>query len=226
VGCTDVQWYGVGAQLFGPQQKILAACHEAERQGYGRPPDRDHPLPTTLPRAAHRQKITMDRHGKARSQQTSSRNIIVEPPTDATPSAPRSRGDVRKVRMEEQWDADSLDALRGYAPLSRDATTAKELSWQHLKHESKQEVQDRPGTSSSSSDMVEVIETRPEHRERRQVSLADMVYREREDDTDSQTTTEDFVYRERDVSLMINTTVIVESAYTVRAAIRSHIATG
>ncbi|CAN9145115.1 unnamed protein product [Alternaria alternata] len=46
----------------------------------------------------------------------------------------------RKEQMEEGWDADAVDALRGYAPLSHDATTAEKLEWKHLKHESNQEL--------------------------------------------------------------------------------------
>ncbi|KAF7681089.1 hypothetical protein GT037_000065 [Alternaria burnsii] len=49
----------------------------------------------------------------------------------------------RKEQMEEGWDADAVDALRGYAPLSHDATTAEKLEWKHLKHESNQELLER-----------------------------------------------------------------------------------
>jgi hypothetical protein len=77
--------------------------------------------------------------------------------------------------MEEEWDVESLDALRGYAPLSRDATTAKELDWQHLKHESKQDARERSDsgdTIGSTSDMTEDRSTTPEVAERsRPVSL-------------------------------------------------------
>jgi hypothetical protein len=99
----------------------------------------------------------MNRHGKAKLQQATSSNNIVEPRADATPSAPRSHTDPRRVRKEEQWDADSLDALRGYTSLSRDATTAGQLNWRHLKHENKEEVLDRPDTTYSSDD----TESRP-----------------------------------------------------------------
>lgn len=49
----------------------------------------------------------------------------------------------RKEQMEEGWDADAVDALRGYAPLSHDAATAEKLEWRHLKHESNQELPER-----------------------------------------------------------------------------------
>jgi hypothetical protein len=53
--------------------------------------------------------------------------------------------------MEERWDTDSLNALKGYTSLSRDATTAGQLNWRHLKHENKEEIPDRPDTTYSST---------------------------------------------------------------------------
>jgi hypothetical protein len=79
----------------------------------------------------------MERQGATKLQQAVPGSIIVESRRHANQPAPRTPKDLRKVRMEEQWDVGSLDALRGYAPLARDATTARELDWRHLKHESK-----------------------------------------------------------------------------------------
>jgi len=63
--------------------------------------------------------------------------------------------------MEEQWDTESLDALRGHAPFSRDATTAEELDWQHPKHESEQDVSRRSDTTDT-SDMTGSVREIPE----------------------------------------------------------------
>jgi hypothetical protein len=113
----------------------------------------------------------MDRLAAAKLRPAPSRSIIVEPPKDVTHPAPRAPKDLRKLRMEEQWDVDSLDALRGYAPLSRDATTARELDWQHLKHESARDVLKRSDTADS-SDVTESLQSTPEVGERdRRVSV-------------------------------------------------------
>lgn len=54
---------------------------------------------------------------------------------------------LRKEQTEEDWDSDAVDALRGYAPLSHDATTAEDLEWKHLKHESNQEPLEHPNAN-------------------------------------------------------------------------------
>ncbi|KAH8642645.1 hypothetical protein IG631_00108 [Alternaria alternata] len=64
-----------------------------------------------------------------------------------------TRENLRKEQMEEGWDSDTVDALRGYAPLSYDATTAEELEWKHLKHENNQELLERLDTSRDHSDL-------------------------------------------------------------------------
>lgn len=54
-------------------------------------------------------------------------------------SAPPPRIIRRETQKVEDSDTDLLADIRGYAPLSHDATTKNELDWQHLGHESKQE---------------------------------------------------------------------------------------
>jgi hypothetical protein len=66
----------------------------------------------------------------------------------------------RKEQMEEGWDADAVDALRSYAPLSHDATTAEELEWKHLKHESNQGLLDRSDGDEEEEDSWDLIDER------------------------------------------------------------------
>ncbi|CAN9080616.1 unnamed protein product [Alternaria alternata] len=59
---------------------------------------------------------------------------------------------LRKEQMEENLDSDTVVALRGYAPLSHDATTAEGLEWKHLKHESNQEPPEHPNINQNDQD--------------------------------------------------------------------------
>jgi len=52
---------------------------------------------------------------------------------------------------DEDLDSDYLSILKGYAPLTRDATTAEALNWQHLKHKSKQDTRERSDTVETSA---------------------------------------------------------------------------
>lgn len=52
---------------------------------------------------------------------------------------------------DEHLDSNPLLILKDYAPLTRDATTAVALNWQHLKHESKQDTRERSGTAETSA---------------------------------------------------------------------------
>ncbi|CAN9079562.1 unnamed protein product [Alternaria sp. RS040] len=73
---------------------------------------------------------------------------------------------LRKEQMEEGWDADAVDALRSYAPLSHDATTAEELEWKHLKHESNQGLLERSDSDEEEEDSWDLIDERTLRRPR------------------------------------------------------------
>jgi hypothetical protein len=81
------------------------------------------------------------------------------------PQSPRMDEELlRKEQMEEGWDADAVDALRGYAPLSHDAATAEKLEWRHLKHESNLELPERFNSDEEDADSWDYIEDEISHR--------------------------------------------------------------
>lgn len=55
------------------------------------------------------------------------------------------------MRQHETWDTGSLDALRGYAALSRDEASGKDVDWQHLHQNNGQEGQGRQDSEFSGS---------------------------------------------------------------------------
>lgn len=85
---------------------------------------------------------------------------------DKSSRLPRSLGSARskrsQKRKEETWDDDSLQALRGYAALSRDEITGAEVDWRHLNQSNEQEMEAFPADSESemSSDAGNSVSSR------------------------------------------------------------------
>ncbi|CAN9147109.1 unnamed protein product [Alternaria alternata] len=63
----------------------------------------------------------------------------------------------RKEQLEEGWDANAVNALRSYAPLSHDATTAEKVDWKHLKHESNQELLEPSNSDGEEEELRNLI---------------------------------------------------------------------
>jgi hypothetical protein len=85
---------------------------------------------------------------------------LVDSPSHSTTRAPRKSTKrlvplpTRKLhkRTEDKWDESSLNALRSYAPLSRDEETGAEVDWQHLTQGSNPGNQEESASSESGTD--------------------------------------------------------------------------
>ena len=96
------------------------------------------------------------------------RRIMVPPapvdtPSRSTTRAPRKStkrlvppptGKLHK-KTEDKWDESSLNALRSYAPLSRDEETGAEVDWQHLTQGSNPGNQEESASSESDTDSID-----------------------------------------------------------------------
>ena len=123
------------------------AAHRKRRQSVDKEEwSQNKPFLTVSWRSASMERTCRPRRPRPQSHQRG--EVLIRPrpqsyPTNENPFigwADLERELSRKEQMEEGWDADAVDALRGYAPLSHDATTAEKLEWKHLNHESNQEL--------------------------------------------------------------------------------------